>query len=138
MNVKYLRTYVYVCPFCINPIEDCVCEKYPMKLVQIDRKIWPIIKILNEKWYLTQDCCEGHIDGNLRIHISFVRRYHFDVPIPKGFSGGEDFLYADITGKTPQAKQRKKCQLLHALYEWACALENRRPEGGFVSLKDFC
>lgn len=137
MNVKNLRTYVYVCPFCINPVEDCTCERYPMKLVQIDRKIWPIIKILNEKWYVTEDCCEGHIDGNAQIHILFARRYRFGVPFPKGFSGGEDFLRANITGATPQAKQRKKRQLLHALYDWACALENRRPECGFVQLRDF-
>ena len=137
MRTKNLRDFVYVCPHCINPLRDCVCDAYPMKLIQLDRNIWPIVKVLNEKWYVTDSCCEGHIDSNHKIYIGFARRYHFTQPIPKGFSGNGFVLCADISAASVQAIQRKKRRLLNALYDWACELETQRPEGGIVALRDF-
>lgn len=135
MHEKSLRDYVYVCPRCFKPVKECTCSEYPEKLVQLVRKIWPTVRILNEKWYLTEMCCEGHIDRGDRIFVLFYEKYRFSAPIPKGFESGGDYLCASITGASEQAKQRKKRDLLNALYNWACALENLCSETNFLGLK---
>ena len=82
-----LEDYCYVCPSCLNAIEDCECRLYPCYLVQIDRLILPIIKELNSKGYTTTGCCAGHpIDGIkfINIYICFDKEYEFDEPFPEG------------------------------------------------------
>ena len=129
MYEKNLRNYVYVCPYCFNKLEDCACHRFPESLIQIDRNIWPIIKVLNNKWYFTEHCCEGHIGSNESMFISFKKNYKTRVPLPEGFAGEDGYLYAVIPGRSEQAKKRNKRNLLNALYAWANLLEDRKPDG---------
>ena len=129
MHEKNLRNYVYVCPYCFNKLEDCTCSRFPESLIQIDRNIWPIIKVLNNKWYFTEHCCEGHIGANESMFISFRKNYKTKLPLPKGFIGDGGYLKAVISGSSEQAKKRNKRKLLNALYAWANLLEDRKPDG---------
>lgn len=122
MYEKNLRQYVYVCPCCFNKVENCTCAILPFSLLQLDKKIWPVIKLLNEKGYYTEDCCEGHVDAGDKIYISFRKKYKTNIPLPKGFEGDMSVIFAKITGKSTEAKKRKKRQLLNKLYEWADSL----------------
>ena len=61
---KNIKQYVYVCPHCFNKVENCECPMLPYELIQIDKNIWPSIKVLNNKLYFTESCCEGHIEDN--------------------------------------------------------------------------
>lgn len=132
MYEKNLKNYVYVCPRCFNKIKECTCDFFPDSLVQLDRNIWPIIKVLNEKWYFTENCCEGHIGANEMMYILFRKTYKIKTPPPKGFEGNGSGLRAKITGSSDQAKKRNKRRLLNSLYEWACELESRKPENSLL------
>ena len=87
---EHLKDISYVCPSCIRVVEDCRCKLYPYYLVQIDTLILPIIRLLNEKGYITTGCCAGHpnterehfiIDG---IYICFDQDYGFLNDYPEG------------------------------------------------------
>ena len=128
MYEKNLKNYVYVCPRCFNKPENCSCDFLPLSLVQIDKNILPTIKVLNEKWYFTENCCEGHIGSNESMYILFRKNYKSKIALPKGFEGNLGALKANITGSSEEAKKRKKRELLKSLYEWACSLESRKPK----------
>ena len=125
--VKKLKSYVYVCPCCFNKVEHCTCMHLPWNLIQIDKNILPIIKVLNEKYYFTDSCCEGHIEENQQpfIYITFKKTHRIKEPVPKGvvFMGGS--LRADIPGSSDDARKRNKRKLLKSIYEWACKLEDK-------------
>ena len=82
------KDFAYVCPFCICEVEECECTHYPYYLMQIDRKILPIIRELNIKGYKTTGCCAGHPDQeelySTNIYICFDKNYDFDWPFPEG------------------------------------------------------
>ena len=124
MKKDSLKKYLYVCPHCFNEVESCTCFLYPDSLIQIDKNILPIIKILNHKWYLTDVCCEGHIGGCERMHIIFKKDYRFKI-LPDSFTKSGELIYADITGKTERGKKIKKTKLLKELLFWAESLESR-------------
>lgn len=125
MYEKNTKQYVYVCPNCFNKLGNCTCPILPFTLLQLDKNIWPIIKTLNEKGYRTDECCEGHVGSCERIYIFFNKRYKSNTPLPEAFSGDMSFIAADITGKSIDAKKRKKRQLLNQLSAWANSLEKR-------------
>ena len=125
MYDKILKNYVYVCPTCFNKPKDCTCTILPLTLVQIDKNIWPTIKLLNEKWYKTEECCEGHVGSSEMIYVRFKKNYRFRPLSPKGFEGDGGYLKASITGNNGDAKKRNKRKLLNALHNWACSLESR-------------
>lgn len=126
MRDEILKNYIYVCPYCFNKIKECTCLSYPSSLIQIDKNILPSIKILNEKWYFTETCCEGHIGGNEKIHIIFKKSYKFKV-LPHGFSYNDNLLIANITGTNEHAKKIKKTKLLKNLNQWTNTIESRNP-----------
>ena len=128
MCEKILKIYVYICPKCFNKPADCTCPILPLSLIQIDKNIWPTIKVLNEKRHFTESCCEGHIGANEMIYILFKKKQKINVPLPKGFEGNLYGLKANITGNSDEAKKRKKRKLLNDLYNWACSLESRKPK----------
>ncbi len=132
-----LKELVYICPSCLNEIENCTCERYPFTLVQLDRKIWPIIKVLNEKWYFTTNSCEGHIGKTEKIIILFDKSYKIGQALPKGFVYKEGALSATITGTSVHSKKIKKQKLLNSLYVWSCSIESRRPINAPIRLKEF-
>lgn len=73
----------YVCSKCFNTPDKCTCEFQPYYLVNIDRNIQNVIRVLNEKGYMTRYCCESH-NENDSIYIMFARDYGFDT-LPDGF-----------------------------------------------------
>ncbi len=125
MYEKNIKQYVYVCLYCFNKPEECTCVALPLKLIQLDKNIWSTIKILNEKGYYTEGCCEGHIGSNETIYIFFRKKYKVTTSLPDGFKGDRSFISAEITGNSVDAKKRKKRQLLNRLYSWAISLEKR-------------
>ena len=124
MYRNVLNDFVYVCPHCFNKLEYCTCLMFPHTLIQIDKKIWPTIKLLNEKWYFTEMCCEGHIGGNERIHIIFRKNNRFK-SLPEGFIASDNVIYADIVGKSERSKKISKTKLLNSLHQWAISLESK-------------
>jgi len=84
-----LNEYVYLCHKCLNELDKCTCQSYPMYTIQIDRLLAPIIRILNFKGYLTSSCCAGHPgyqNGSMHLmYVSFRERYTFSQPFPDGF-----------------------------------------------------
>lgn len=124
MYDKSFKGFRYVCPYCFNEWKDCACMAYPQTLIQIDKKILPTIRVLNQKHYFTDSCCEGHVGDGDFIYIIFRKTYKIKT-FPKGFSGSGDGVRADITGKSIEARKRKKRALHAALYQWACELEER-------------
>ncbi len=125
MNEKNIKNFLYVCPNCLNELKKCECYCYPDTLIQIDKNIYPIIKELNKRHYITESCCEGHIGSNEFMYISFKKKYKFKTPLPNGIDGKESHIKADIKGSSEQAKKRKKRELLNKLYKWVCDLEER-------------
>ncbi len=123
MEEKNVKNYLYVCPFCLRILKECTCIAFPERLIQIDRNMLPIIRELNKKCFATETCCEGHIGSNEFMYIEFSQKYRFGKEIPTGFAINGHILQANITGKSEQAKKRKKRQLLNTLYQWACELE---------------
>ena len=118
-----LKEYSYVCSHCFNPLNKCDCEQYPKTLIQIDKRMVPIIKKLNDMFYKTEGCCEGHIGKFDKIYIFFVKKYKFKVPYPERFAGDGSYISADIYGSSENAKKRNKRKLLNNLYDWTCKLE---------------
>lgn len=84
-----LEDFAYVCPRCIETVENCRCSGYPYYLVQIDKLMVPIIRELNSKGYKTTGCCAGHLYNKNEfmhsgIYIAFAEDYDFDTPFPEG------------------------------------------------------
>ena len=76
----------YVCPYCWNTLDNCICEMFPpYHLIFIDKNIQEHIRLLNEKGYRTMACCEGHKEVCLNTYISFANDYFKDVTTPEGF-----------------------------------------------------
>lgn len=127
MYIKDSKLFVYVCPYCYNKLETCTCERLPETLIQIDKKIWKTIKLLNDKGYHTEACCEGHpvqLQRKDGIYIMFKKSHKNCRSIPAGFSGSleEGVVYANITGKSIEAMKRKQRSLLKDLHLWAESL----------------
>ncbi len=131
MNEKNSKIYSYVCPNCLSVLNECTCDVYPWTLIQIDKKMLPIIKELNRKCFYTEMCCEGHIGSNEFMYIEFTKKYKIK-SLPKGFDGDGSYIRGQINGRTVEAKKRNKRQLLKRLYEWAIQLE---PRGTNVFIK---
>ena len=127
MNEKNVKIYSYVCPQCLNVPENCTCSQLPEMLIQIDKKMLPIIREFNRRWYRTIRCCEGHIGSSESIYIQFVKKYKFKKAFPKGFSYGEGTILGNIAGKSESAKKRNKRKMLKALYEWITDIECTEP-----------
>ena len=101
---------------------------YPDALIQIDKNIYPIVRELNRKGYITEACCEGHISekreySNNKIYISFKKTQKFKIPLPKGFAITADTIWGSFGGDTNRAKKIKKTKMLNDLYLWVKNLE---------------
>lgn len=86
-KIASLNEYEYVCPHCFRPLNDCRCEQYPYFLVQVDKTILPIVKLLNQKGYITASCCGGHANTShcRSIYVAFDNEHEFTLEFPKGF-----------------------------------------------------
>ena len=81
-------------------------------VVEIDDLMLPIIKTLNEKGYITEYCCSGHLYENApRLYISFKCIYIF---IKK--ESLSDFNIYDLGGRTVIEKYLDKTKNYKDLY----------------------
>lgn len=68
----------FVCNKCLERIDLVKCNCKNRKVVDIDRLIYPTIKLLNEKGYITDYCCSGHANCKLdNPYILFKYNYEF-------------------------------------------------------------
>jgi len=81
---RNLESYLnYVCPYCWNILNECVCEIFPpYHLEFIDRGIQAHIRILNNKGYRTTGCCEGHMEICVSTYVAFGQEYFNDDMVP--------------------------------------------------------
>lgn len=87
-------------------------------LRNIDKKIRPLIKILNEKNYLTFDSCEGHREEWI-LSVGFVAPYEFPIYPPRAILHNGRFYHWEGKGDA------EKDALIAELMEWASNLPQR-------------
>lgn len=109
----------YVCPVCFKRLEDCTCEFHPWHLINIDKAMQEPVRILNDKGYKTQYCCEGHKPQD-SAYIAFPLGY-MPKTMPKGFRhknmpDGIYYKYKNGTSASEFAKEKNR--MLSALLEW--------------------
>lgn len=77
----------YVCPYCMNTLDNCTCNELqpPYYLIMIDRNIQEHIRILNQKGYYTKFSCEGHEGYSFNTYIVFADDYFENIDMPKKF-----------------------------------------------------
>ena len=123
-RIRNKESYMnYVCPYCFNTLDECICEGYlPYHLIWIDSGIQEHVRVLNQKGYRTVDSCESHSKyGNM--YISFVYDYGFGdtLPLPNGFermkkNGAVSFIYK--SGITDEEFEEQKREHLSNLLDW--------------------
>ena len=123
-----LEEIAYVCPRCLEELHDCVCDHYPFYLIQIDRKMLPIIRTLNQKGYVTSSCCAGHVRSKSNIHVQFADPYDFASEIPEGATYWKgkravDFGLLDQPSDEEYLVHQRRA--LAALLSWAESLPPR-------------
>ena len=121
----------YVCPYCLNTLDNCTCELFPpYHLIHIDKNIQEHIKILNDKGYRTMYCCEGHgVSSNT--YISFAMDYFKDIKAPKGFRYDKKrtmITYSYSTKLTKEESEELKKKNLESLLEWCKQLPSQNME----------
>lgn len=112
----------YVCPHCWHSVDECTCEYQPWKLIQIDRNMQPIIRILNEKGYVTEFCCESHdVHGNMYIKFRYKHGFGSDLPAPEGFEirdKSETISFIYDSKATTEEFEKQKREHLDSLMKW--------------------
>lgn len=127
---KWKNEFKYICPQCLNELEECTCRYYPYYLIQIDESMLPIIRELNKKGYITTACCGSHpfVEGlgALNIYIAFKDRYDFTEPYPQGGRyNREGVLSYNLPEKASvEELEQFKQNTINKLFEWAVCLPN--------------
>jgi len=142
MNIVCTRTFES-----INKYNRTYCWNYCKERVWIDYTIIPIIKVLNDKGYITTSCCSGHLDEIGSIHIGFEKNVVLPY-LPKKFTFNEH-LHINVLARPSTYFTRKmysvlNCSILDVfriiqksldiyfinkqLYKWACSLPDLKPE----------
>lgn len=114
----------YVCPYCFRQINKCTCELPVWHLIMVDSGIQEHIRILNQKGYKTNGCCESHYDENsICIYITFAINYGFGetILLPEGFRSikskyGIEYRYKSKLSEEERNIQKE--QKLAELLEW--------------------
>lgn len=121
----------YVCPYCLNTLDNCTCELFPpYYLIHIDENIQEHIRILNDKGYRTMYCCEGHGVGS-NTYISFAMDYFKDITAPKGFKYDKKrtmVTHSYSTKLTEEKAEELKKNNLESLLEWCKQLPYQNME----------
>ena len=116
-----------VCLGCFKPkVEKCRCNK---PYIEIDDDIVEIIKILNEKGYITQYCCAGHVEREIfQCYIKFANKYNFKTR-PKGFKLNDNsYTLENVVfqkrwnNKTKDQKEDYATKARYNLFKWAMNL----------------
>ena len=120
----------YVCEKCFHRPMECTCNFKPWSLRFIDRGIQEHVRILNEKGYITNGCCESHYKGVCtNINICFIRDYGFGktLPLPDGFKAMKShnaiiYEYKNIKKITEEEMNAQKEVQMDKLLEWCRSL----------------
>ena len=121
-----IKKYIQCCPICL--CTDC---KHDYRKIEIDSKIYPIIKTLNDKGYRTSFCCEGHFEKSIfQLYILFSKQYDFSKykHILKDFEVNNWIYRTNIEFikykqyKLERSFNKKQARLLEQLYEFVEAL----------------
>ena len=131
---KNKEAYInYVCPYCMNTLNNCICELFPpYHLIHIDGNIQEHIRILNEKGYRTIYCCEGHGKGS-NIYVTFADDYFIDTATPEGFKYNKKrrtITYTFSQKLTEEEIEELKAKKLAVLLEWINSLTDRKQMEG--------
>jgi hypothetical protein len=123
----------YVCPNCMNTLDNCICDTIqpPYYLIMIDRNIQEHIRILNQKGYYTRFCCEGHEGYSFNTYIVFVDDYFENIDMPNKFKYSKkdrkmSYIYS---ARLSDEKFRElKKENIAILLDWCNSLPNRNME----------
>lgn len=119
----------FVCPYCWNTLDNCICELFPpYHIIFIDKNIQEHIRLLNEKGYHTTSCCEGHRKVCISTYITFADNYFKDVDMPNGFKYDKKRRMISYTYllKLPEEEMEElKKENLTLLLEWCKKLPKR-------------
>ena len=122
----------YVCPYCMNTLDNCTCSLFPpYHLIFIDRNIQEHIRVLNEKGYRTTACCEGHMDVCINTYVSFADNYFKSTGTPDGFKYDKKrrmVTYTYSTKLKEEEMEELKKEKLKILLEWCKSLPDRNME----------
>jgi len=119
----------YVCPYCWNTLDECVCELFPPYTLEfIDRRIQEHIRILNNKGYRTIGCCEGHMEVCVNTYVAFGREYFNDsIEPPEGFiyNKTRHMLHHEykVRRLTHEAFEKEKSEHIEKLLSWCKSLK---------------
>ena len=92
----------------------------------IDVNIQEVVRLLNEKGYMTIGCCESHFGGNCNLYVAFNMHYE-NIGLPNGFLYAKGKTAINYTFKKDERENKEKyekvkAEKLVALLEWAQAL----------------
>lgn len=122
----------YICPYCWNTLDNCICELFPpYHLIFIDKNIQEHIRLLNAKGYRTTACCEGHREVCINTYIAFADNYFKDVGTPEGFKYDKKRRMVTYTYSMKLAEEKMeelKKEKLAVLLEWCKSLPSRDME----------
>jgi hypothetical protein len=122
----------YICPYCWNTLDNCICDLFPpYHLIFIDKNIQEHIRVLNEKGYRTTACCEAHMDVCFNTYIAFADDYFDDTNAPDGFKYDRKrrmVTYTYSTKLTEEKMEELKNEKLEMLLVWCKNLPNRNME----------
>ena len=93
------------------------------KAIDIDKGMWDILIMLNDKNYFTYACCEGHLNenGHWNGYIAFKSPYKF-VEYPKSYDSSKYRTCFYWSGNDEESRQ----EFLKNLYEWTLSLPVRK------------
>lgn len=113
----------FVCDKCFCTMTKCKCNNNPMTLIQIDKNIQSIIRILNIKGYETIYCCEGHYNNNGYTNTYIYFKQPIKTRAPNGFVWQKNGLILEhIYNLNTMCKiefENQKKEYLKNLEEWA-------------------
>lgn len=118
-----LSTFKYVCPKCLNTLEQCTCKREPDELERINATFHDILMEFKQKGYEILAYNESHPEYGKydHIEIQFAQHYKFDVYKPReGYYKYGDLYYPqDWCEKDIEKRVLFKQKKLNELYEWA-------------------
>ena len=131
----------YVCSGCFRSPGECICDDMlPGHLVVIDRGIQEHVRILNEKGYRTDYCCESHRPcDNLYVSFRIAPKPGAVPALPQGFkSRGRGRVVEHMYGRDSRARrrmtaenfEREKAEHLASFLEWCRSLPARGDSEG--------
>lgn len=119
----------FVCPYCWNTLDNCICELFPpYHTIFIDKNIQEHIRLLNGKRYRTTGCCEGHKKVCLNTYITFADSYFEEADLPNGFKYDKKkrMIHCNYLLKLSEEEMENvKKEKLKTLLEWCKNLPSR-------------